>query len=347
MYLRLVLPALIVHAVVACGGDDGGTVTNDASIPSDSSFSDASPDTCYREQLDTSNGIAPESTGLVVGGGAVAICGAVNGDHPGAGVLDVDRYEVTVTTPAVLAVRLSAPSASALERLVIEIGPPAGAVTRARVLGGVGVALVALPIGAHTISVVSVGRTPTAIPYRLAVVPDEPAARCAPMTTPIDFTEPDEASQGHRKNDVVAVWQQPLTTMLTVTTADEAEATSSAVSSGGRTTLAGLSADVASAGDDYHDRDTYAVYTGQTTNFLELRATWAAAADLDVLVFPAEDAGEPLGAPTAAVAGELVVTAVKPATLYWIWIGGSLRSAALPASYTLAVCGHELVPEAP
>ena len=104
---------------------------------------------------------------------------------------------------------------------------------------------------------------------------------------------------------------------------------------------------MAPAGDDYHDRDAFAVYTGQTTNFLEIRAGWASASDLDVFVFEADAPTDPLGSPSAAVVGELVVTAVKPATLYWIWIGGATRSAALPASYTMAVCGYELTPEAP
>jgi hypothetical protein len=30
-----------------------------------------------------------------------------------------------------------------------------------------------------------------------------------------------------------------------------------------------------------------------------------------------------------------------------VWIGGAKRSAALPATYELAVCGRELTPDAP
>lgn len=340
----LVLPLLI--ALASCGGDDATTAV-DAAVGDASGGGDAGPGDCYRELADVANATTPEPTGLVVGGPATAICGTVATDHPGPVELDRDRFEVTMPNPGPVVVRISAPGAAGLARLQLEIESPGGLVTRARVVGGVGVAIAALPAGAHVLTLVATGDGSAPIPYRVTIGPDEPAARCPLGAIAPDYVERDEAAAGHRANDVVTVHTQPLATAATALASDAPEVTGRAVSSGGRAVLAGLSADVAPAGDDYHDRDTFAVYTGQTTNFLEIRAAWAAAADLDVYVFEADRPDDPLGTPAAAVVGELVVTAVKPATLYWIWIGGATRSAALPANYTIAVCGAELTPAAP
>ncbi len=338
----------VLLLLAACGGDDGGTSPIDGAPPGDAGVSDAPVDDCYRERLDAENGDAAEPTGLVVGGVARPICGQVDVDHAGAGgALDRDRFAVTLVTPAAVVVRLSAPGSAGLERLQLAITTATGAAIGARVIGGLGVAIVQLPAGAHELSVTALGNSAGAIPYRLVIAPDDPTARCPLATVNPDYREADESAAGHRANDMVQVRGTPLVTSATPSTSDRPEDTQRAVSSVGRVVLAGTSADVAPAGDDYHDRDAFAVYTGQTTNFLELRAGWASPADLDVLVFEAEHPAEPLGVPTATVAGELVVTSVKPATLYWVWIGGSTRSAALPASYQLAVCGRELTPDAP
>jgi hypothetical protein len=135
----------------------------------------------------------------------------------------------------------------------------------------------------------------------------------------------------------------PLVTGLTTVTTDAPEPTQLAASAGGRKTIAGWSASVAAVEDAYHDRDTFAVYTGQNTNLLEVRAVWpGTVADLDLFIFEAEHADDPMGRPVQLFTGELLVTAVKPATQYWIWVGGSARSSQLPAAYTLAICGHEV-----
>ncbi len=341
-----VLIALL--AVAACGGDDGATTPLDGAIVADAFPGDASVDDCYREGADDINGDVGEPTGLVVGGVARAICGDVAVVHPGpAGLLDRDRFAVTLVTPAAVVIRLSAPGAVGLERLQLDVTTAGGAALTARAIGGLGVAIALLPSGTHELAVSAFGASGGAIPYRLVIAPDDPAARCPLAGGGPDYREADETEAGHRANDMVAVHVAPLSSAATPSTSDRPEDTQRAVSSVGRVVLAGDSADVTPAGDDYHDRDAFAVYTGQTTNFLELRAGWSGAADLDVLVFEAEQPDAPLGTPTATVAGELVVATVKPATLYWVWIGGSTRSAALPATYELAVCGRELTPDAP
>lgn len=340
----LVTTALVSALALACGDDPGVEV--DARPPVDATVADAVADDCYRERDDVGNAATAEETGLVRGVSAVALCGTISADHPSDGVLDVDRYQVAVATAGPTLVRVSAPGAGAIERVEVVVESAAGVVTRARVIGGVGVAVVSLPVGAHTITLTAIGAATAPVAYRMTLVDDQPAARCPIQVAAPDYRERDESGAGHRANDTVAVQTGPLVTALTPTTADAPEPTQLAVSAGGRATLSGTSADVGSDGDDYHDRDTYAVYTGQATNLLELRASWVGAADLDVLVFEADKAADPLGLPVSTVTGELAVTAVKPSTRYWIWIGGAGRSTALPVNYTLAVCGSEL-PVAP
>jgi hypothetical protein len=47
-----------------------------------------------------------------------------------------------------------------------------------------------------------------------------------------------------------------------------------------------------------------------------------------------------MGTPSAALIGEeIVVTSVEPQHEYWLWVGGSRRSTALPVSYVVHVCG--------
>jgi hypothetical protein len=346
MRSALSLTALASVVALGCGGDDSGVDPPGDAQAQDASPGDASDGDCYREQDDGGNAVTAEPTGLVRGVGAVAVCGTISIDHPSVGVLDVDRYQLAVATAGPATLRVSAPGAGTISRLEVVIEAAAGVVSRTRVLGGIGLTAVNLPIGAHTISITATGTTGSPVAYRITLVDDDPSARCPLLPVPLDYREADEAGAGHRANDVVAVELGPLVTAPTPMAGDAPEATGLAISAGGRALLAGLSADVAPAGDDYHDRDTFSIYTGQTTNLLELRAAWTGAADLDVLVFEADMASDPLGLPVSTVTGELAVTAVRPSTRYWIWIGGAKRSAALPADYTLALCGSEL-PVAP
>ena len=160
------------------------------------------------------------------------------------------------------------------------------------------------------------------------------------------LNERDESGAGHRGNDMIEGREPPpiVETQATANPSDAPEATGQAVTAGGRFTVAGLSAGVASDGDDYRDRDTFSFYTGATTNQLDIRTTWTGGiADLDVLVFEAGKAGEPMGNPAAAVIGEeIVITAVEPSKPYWLWVGGSTRSSQLPVTYVIHVCGREI-----
>jgi len=344
--LALTVGIGVVVALAACGGaSDDSPSGVDAAAVQDSNRGDAVNDPCYRELHDPRNGTSAEPTGLARGVGPVAICGAIEIDHPGGRFLDVDQYEIAVTLGGNAVVRLVAPGASALTRVDLIVNNASGRIATGRVVGGLGVIVLPLAAGSHTLVVEAQGSASAAVPYQIEIVDDDPALRCPIAGDPRgDYHEADERAAGNRANDVVSVRTEPaLLTSLTALSTDAPELTKLAVSSGGRQLIDGVSADVATAGDDYHDRDTFAVYTGQGTNLLELRARWpGTSADLDLFVFEADHADDPMGRPVQLVTGELLVTAVKPRTLYWIWVGGSTRSAQLPAAYTLAICGHEL-----
>lgn len=339
---RLVCALAVVLA--ACPGDDRPGDVDGGGV--DGSTSDGAPDGCYRETDDRGNGTSPEPTGLSLGVGRVAICGSVDVGHPGSTYLDIDRYQVAVSTTGPAVLRIVAPAAAVLDRVDVFVRSGASAIALARVQAGLGVTLLPLSPGDYSIAIEAQGSAGVPIDYQLELVDDEWALRCPIGADPpaADYRESDESAAGHRANDVVSVRLAPaIVTGLTMLSADAPEETLLAVSAGGRKLVTGVSADVAPVEDPFHDRDTFALYTGQSTNLLEVRATWTGGlADLDLFVFEADQAGDPMGRPAISVTGELLATAVKPSTRYWIWVGGAGRSSRLPAPYTLAICGREL-----
>ncbi len=344
---RLCLLGLAGVLVVGCGGDDVGGMADGALFP-DGRTGDGGAGDCHAERDDLGNGAVAEATGLGYGGARIAICGSVDDGHAGGSVVDVDRYQVTVAEGGPVVVRLTALLGGQLARLELIVrDADETLVTVARFRAGHAVTALVLPSGAYTLAV-EAGGTPVAadVPYRVEVYADQPDLRCPAVTSPATHTELDEIAAGHRRNDVLDVWQLPTLRAALTSGADTADEISRAVSANGRIAIAGLSAAVTTTGDDYRDRDTFALYTGATTNQLDLRAVWPGDGnDLDLLVFEANTVTEPMGTPTRALVGdELLLTAVRPSTQYWLWIGGSRRSTALPASYVVHVCGREIAP---
>ena len=340
--LRIAMAIALTLALLACSDDEGASL--DGAIGSDASPGDGALDPCFREADDRRNSTDPEATGLAVGVGRVAICGAIEVDHPGGVFLDVDQYELAVTVNGPAVVRLTAPGAGALTRVDMIVKNTSGRLAVARVHAGLGIAVLPLAAGTHVIAVEAQGPAASPVPYQIEIVDDDPMARCAIGASPVpDYQEAADGAAA-RGNDVVSVRTSPaVLTNLTASTADGPEPTGLAVSIGGRKTIVGTSADVAPVDDPYHDRDTFAIYTGQSINLLEVRAVWpGAVADLDLFVFEADRADDPMGRPVELLGGELLVTAVKPATPYWIWVGGANGASRYPAAYAIAICGHEV-----
>lgn len=341
LHAFLLAPALIA----GCGGDDGQAVVDGATAPD--AGSDGAPVDCHPEADDNRNGTAPEPTGAVFAGQRIAVCGNIDVDSPSGDLVDRDLYQVTVAPGAPVVVRLSAPLGGAVDRLELSVRDAGGPRAIARLRAGNAVTVLLLPQGEYTLGVEARDDQAVAsFPYRIEMYADTPAMRCPPMTGGTIYTEVDESAAGHRANDVIEVTQQPpiLSARPTADTSDTPDATGQAVTAGNRFAIAGSSAGVTSAGDEYRDRDTFSLYTGATTNQLDVRVVWSGGiADLDVLVFEAGKPTEPMGTPAAALIGEeVVVTAVEPQSEYWLWVGGSRRSTSLPVAYTVHVCGREI-----
>jgi hypothetical protein len=343
---RLPLVLVIWIAAAACGGGDDDEVVVDGAVAPDSSGDGASID-CRGEADDDRNGDSAESTGLTFAGARIAQCGAIDLGHAQGDLIDRDRYQLTVAPAAPVVVRLTAPLAGAVERLELRVDDAGGNPRSvARVRAGHAVTTLLLPQGEYHLTVEArAASAAIAIPYRIEIFADQPAMRCPPMPDGTTHIEVDESASGHRTNDVVeARGAPPILTTQATPDADDPDATGQAATAGGRFTIAGTSASITSDGDAYHDRDTFAFYTGASTNQLDVRVVWTGGlADLDVLVFEAGKPDDPMGTPTAALIGEeIVVTSVEPSRPYWLWVGGSGRSTSLPTAYEVHVCGREI-----
>ncbi|MBZ0238790.1 MAG: hypothetical protein K8M05_41150 [Deltaproteobacteria bacterium] len=348
LHVMLLAPAL----VAGCGGDDSQVLVDGATAPD--AGSDGAPADCHPEADDSRNGSTSEPTGAVFAGQRIAVCGNVDVDAPSGDLVDRDLYQVTVTPSAPVVVRLSAPLGGSVDRLELIVRDATGPRSVARLRAGNAVTALLLPQGEYTLGVEAHDEDAVAsFPYRIEMYADNPALRCPPMAGGTIHAEVDESAAGHRANDVIEVRQQPpiLEAMATSDSDDEPDETGQAVTAGNRFAIAGSSAGVTSAGDEYRDRDTFSLYTGATTNQLDVRVVWSGGiADLDVLVFEAGKPMDPMGTPAAALIGEeVVVTAVAPQSEYWLWVGGSRRSTSLPVDYTVHVCGREIAaaPETP
>lgn len=336
---------LALALTVGCGGDDNPAVVDGATAPD--AGSDGAPADCHAEADDNRNGTSSEPTGAVFGGQRIAVCGNVDVDQPSGDLVDLDLYQVTVSPAAPVVVRLTAPLGGVVERLDLIVRDASGPRSVARLRAGNAVTALLLQQGEYTLGVEARDAAAvTSFPYRIEMYADNPAARCPPMAGGTIHAERDESTAGHRANDVIEVRQQPplLAAMATSDGTDAPDATGVAVTAGNRFAITGSSAGVTTAGDEYRDRDTYSLYTGATTNQLDIRVVWTGGiADLDVLVFGENKPSDPMGTPSAALIGEeVVVTAVEPQSPYWLWVGGSRRSTSLPVSYTVHVCGREI-----
>jgi hypothetical protein len=347
--LLVVAPLAVAAAgalVGACG--DGGSAAdarNDAVV-----FFDAPVNApCdYTEISDVANGTTAEVTGLTVGGAPRAICGAIDPGHPSGHVVDDDSYSFDAPAGgADVIVRMSGGGAADLAEVFVGLHDAAGdGHGYARFVVDHGVMTAHLDAGTYTLVVEAQNPTAprAAIPYRVSLESDQPAARCPTVTAAANHVETDESASKFTADDVVYVTSNAET--LTPSTADAPDDSKVVVTSGMAYRITGSSADVDVAppsGDDYRDRDTFLISTGADTNELDLRLDWAGATnDLDLFLFPEViGAGPPADVGRAATSSpeERQTIAVAPSSRYWLWIGGHDASKALPSIYDVSICG--------
>src|SRR5262249_48663748 len=114
------------------------------------------------------------------------------------------------------------------------------------------------------------------------------------------------------------------------------ESTGITIDSSSKQRISGTSAQVTGT-DQYQDRDTYQIQTGDNDE-LTVRLDWmGATTDLDFAVFE-QNTTNPAGLGNIGDpgAGELQTFAVKPNTTYWIWVG-NFDGGTAPMNYDLSI----------
>lgn len=356
--IRLASSLLLIAA--ACG-DDGSKITTIDAAPT----VDAPPDSpplppgCnYAELADTMNDDfsqgatgAPEMTGLTFGATPITLCGSVNSGHFASNTVDFDSYAVNVPADANVYVTLVG---TGLEVPTVATLFIYGGTNYADFFGASkfevnhGVVATGLPAGMYefSVGVRNAADVAAPIPYKIKISTDAPDTRCAKVTAAANFTEAGDGA-GNTNNDVVGIdFGAPQGTpaeALTAATTDTAEATALTIAPATNYRITGNSANNTVVGS-YKDRDAFEFTTGATTNEIAIRLNWpGTTADLDYFIFP--KAVPSIGGSSAAanMEPEYAVTAVKPNTSYWVWVGGYKTNAAASA-YDVSICGSTFTP---
>jgi hypothetical protein len=266
---------------------------------------------------------------------------------PALHTVDEDRFRIAVVTERPLLVQiLGAPDAVLLNDLSVRlfdtaVNPRLVAEghydPRDPRLGDHGAFLASVAPGDYDVVVSARADSAIAggsIAYRIRL---SPAPACDEPDSPDDYHESHDGS-GNTSNDMVdvAYGQDP---QFTATAADDdaPEPTGFTFGAGDHHSLIGVS-DVTAHADDYLDRDTFELATGDTTNELQVRVDWGLEqADLDFIVFEAATL-TPIAISNVASTSqhELAMFAVRPATKYWLWIGNFMGSQA--TAYRAAAC---------
>ncbi len=296
----------------------------------------------YVEKSDGDNDTTPEATGLGIGAATEDLCGTIDGGHFANGIIDVDRFRVSIAGSD-MRFQLSAdddvtvlPQGLELRVFDTAVNPTLFAeMTFDPKIADHAAQLVELPGGDYDIvvSAAAGGELSGNIGYRLRVTAFDFGGCTASGAA--SYTE--SGSSGG-DNDAVAVdyAKTPQFTMMSGTP----EATKLAVDAGHAYKISG-SASTDAGGDDYLDRDTYSLETDDTTNEMTVDLSWMGDADLDYLVLdPSSLTAIGLGNIASNTGPELATFAVKPSTTYWLWVGRHTGPStdSSPIAYDATVC---------
>jgi hypothetical protein len=300
----------------------------------------------YLERDDGGNVDTAEMTGVTVADHPGNVCGSVDIGHANGTTLDVDTFRLSTAGGEQLVEIAGGDGYDLLTALEVRIFDSAvnptllaeGALDPR--LAGHGAFLADLPAGAVdvVVSATAPGELSAAVPYRVQLSPS-PSERCPAVTGRADYVETHDGA-GDTGNDVLSV-DYAMDPWYAATAGGSPEATGLSISAGPAYRLTGNSAATAHA-DDYLDRDTFALTTGDTTNELAIRLGWTGqGADLDYHVFEAASM-TPVGSGelSSTTPPELEVFPVKPSTAYWLWIGRfqeAMPGATVP--YDATICG--------
>lgn len=362
---------LLVTSLLAGCGDDGGSNKPDAFVVTADAPIDTPPPPpgCdYAELRDETNDDAvstgaPEDTMLTFTSSTV-LCGKLNIARYEAGSqkIDADAYAFNLAADGVIYVELYGAGLEALGEVSVQIWGGSGFVDLQ--MGGsfaANHAALSVPLAMGTYEVYVRGYNAAApasdIAYKVKITPDTLDTTCMPLTTG-GFAEMRDAATNNRGNDVIAVnldaTDPAQFETITAATTDQPEATGLVIADTGSARLTGSAEITAPANpDSYLDRDTFEIMTGPNTNEISIRTGWTeATADLDLLVFEKPMPGTmslfDWAASLSGGAGpneEVITTAVKPNTAYWVWIGNYSDSTGA-GTYSTTICGRQYTPPA-
>jgi hypothetical protein len=341
----------LLCVLAACGGGDSSDDRPDAPPIVDAAVDAPPMVTCnFTEAADATNNSSPgaEATMQTFGSAKTTICGNVNNGHFNQGVVDVDAYKVAVSGDTDVLVHLTGAGIEALGRVVIQVGTTGGQQRNLGVFeGDHATTSVRLPAGEYVFAVTALNQADTSapIPYSLAIVADAPATRCAKVTAAASFTEANDGPANNGNDMITSDAAANPETELTVSPTDNPEPTNLTLAAGTQYRLAGSSAAVDPT-DDYEDRDTFVFTTGPTTTQLSIRLNWASTTvDFDYRVFPPNVTLSVTGALASSLAeDEFQTFAVKPNTMYWLWVGAYDGASGQPATYDATLCAETFAP---
>ena len=370
---RLVVSTLLlVPVITACGGGgskdhpDAFVVVADVPIdnpppPPGCDYGELRDDT--NDDFSTMTG-SPEDSMVTFNGTSTVLCGKINSTHYDATMktIDVDSYSVTFAQDVVLYVSLYG---TGLENLQGELDVYGGQgftdfQSYGVMLSGHTSTHMALPAGTYEFAVLTGGAAAATsdVPYKIKIVPDVVDTRCAFLATG-GFAEAGDTGTNLGNNmitwDDAAVDPAPAATLTAAN--DTPEATAITAAAGMNYRLTGNSALNTIVGS-YRDSDTFEFTTGPTTTEIAVRFKFpTTTADMDIGIAtkaaPADTEPNFIGTSRRLGAGpaeELLTTAVKPSTPYWLWFGGykeyPVGGATMPstaATYEATICAKAFV----
>jgi len=346
----------VVLFLAACGGDGGGNKPDAPGIDIDAAVEIDAPGTTatcsFTEAADATNNTSPgaEATMVAFAGTKSSICGSINNGHFNMTQrsVDNDAYKFSTAADTDVLIHLTGTGVETLGRVVLLVGTTTGMGRNVGLFeGDHGTVSVRLPAGEHVVAVSAFNQADitAAIPYKLTIVTDMPATRCAKVTAAASYTEANDGA-ANDGNDVILFSQAANpTTSLTTSATDAPENSGIMAAPGTNYRITGSSANV-NRTDDYMDRDMFAFQTSATTTQLSIRLNWTATTiDYDYRLFPM---GSLLtvtgGLLTANTEDEFQTFAVKPSTTYGLWIGAYDGSTGLPAAYDATICAETFTP---
>ena len=302
----------------------------------------------YTEQADATNdylassGYLLEQTGVAFAGTTRTICGTINTGHFDSyfDSVDIDNYGVTLAADGDVSVTLNGAMQAISSVGVYAYNADTGATVGSYFYGDHGVFTAHLPAGNYEFSVEAYDSQDAAaeVAYKVQITVDHPFQRCARVTHAADYVEQGDGVAS-TSNDMVDVDVTQFPSAFRTAGGDAPEIANMSMEAPSNYRIYGNSA-ARPADGSYFDRDTFAVTAGPDTNQLSVRLNWGApSADFDFYVFEA-DSTVAIGKAVTAKMGEdeYATFPVIPMHEYWMWVGASTDSTAMPADYDVSLC---------